>query len=90
LRIRYRSKPGSPIGDKDEGRLARRALALQRWTSGHDAFSRAGGTVNANVAPGPALDDAHIRPPCASMMEREIDNPMPIPLVLVVKKALNN
>ena len=46
--------------------------------------------MNVNVAPGPTLDDAHIRPPCASMMERQIDNPIPIPLGLVVKKALNN
>jgi len=86
----HRSKPDNPIGDKDEGCLARRTPVPQRRRFGHDVFSRAGGTVNANVAPGPALGDAQIRPPCASMMERQIDNPIPIPLGLVVKKALNN
>ena len=82
--------PGGPIDGKGGGRLARRDLAPKHWTSGHDTCSRTWGSVNENVAPGPALDDAHIRPPCASMMERQIDNPMPIPFGLVVKNALNN
>jgi hypothetical protein len=78
------------MGKKDGNRLAGRDPAPKHWTSGHDPCSRTCGSVNANVAPGPALDDAHIRPPCASMIERQIDNPIPIPLGLVVKKALNN
>ena len=40
--------------------------------------------------PGPALRVAQIRPPCASTIERQIDNPMPRPLGLVVKNALKS
>ena len=32
---------------------------------------------------------AHNRPPCASMIERQIDNPMPMPPGFVVKNELN-
>ena len=42
------------------------------------------------MAPGPALAEAQIRPPWASMMERQIERPMPMPFALVVKKELNN
>jgi hypothetical protein len=45
------------------------------------------GTVNWNVAPDPAFEVAHRRPPRASLIERLIDSPMPIPSVLVVKNA---
>src|SRR5579862_7007099 len=51
----------------------------------HDA-TRAG-SVKDKVAPTASSDAAHIRPRCASMMERQIANPMPIPFSLVVKKA---
>ena len=37
------------------------------------------GKVNWKVAPGPELDVAHKRPPCDSMMDRLIGNPMPVP-----------
>lgn len=40
--------------------------------------------------PGPALRDAHNVPSWFSMIERQIDSPMPIPLGLVVKKALKS
>jgi hypothetical protein len=33
---------------------------------------------------------AHSRPPWASMIERQIESPMPMPLDLVVKKGLNS
>jgi hypothetical protein len=33
---------------------------------------------------------AHSRPPWASKIERQIDSPMPMPLDLVVKKALKS
>jgi hypothetical protein len=46
--------------------------------------------VKWNVAPAFALRVAHIRPPWASMIEREIDSPIPMPSGLVVKKALNS
>src|SRR6476620_1463504 len=37
------------------------------------------GRVNWKVAPGPLLGAANNRPSCASMIDREIDNPMPMP-----------
>jgi hypothetical protein len=40
--------------------------------------------VNWNVAPSGALTSAQILPPCASLIERQIDRPMPMPLDLVV------
>ena len=33
---------------------------------------------------------AHSRPPCASMIERQIESPMPMSPDLVVKKAVNS
>lgn len=41
------------------------------------------------MAPGPSLLNADIRPPWASTIDRQTDSPMPSPLDLVVKKALN-
>lgn len=43
--------------------------------------------MNCKVAPRPALALAHKRPPCDSIIFRLIDNPMPVPCGLVVKKA---
>mgnify|MGYP003694410701 CR=1 FL=1 len=45
--------------------------------------SRAG-TVNENVAPGPGLASAHSRPPCCSMIDRLMANPIPMPCGLVL------
>ena len=42
------------------------------------------------LAPWGTFAVAHSRPPCASMIERQIESPMPIPPDLVVKKALNS
>ncbi len=42
------------------------------------------GRVNCTVAPGPAVREAHIRPPCASTIDRQIESPMPMPPGLVV------
>ena len=36
------------------------------------------------AVPGAAVSEAHIRPPCASTIERQIDSPMPMPPGLVV------
>src|SRR5215471_12133529 len=47
------------------------------------------GNRNWNTAPCPELV-AHRRPPCASIMVRLMDNPIPIPSGLVAKKAANN
>jgi hypothetical protein len=41
-------------------------------------------SVNENTLPAGSFGDIHSRPPCASMMERQIDNPIPKPLDLVV------
>src|ERR1700733_13021580 len=49
--------------------------------------SAAVGKVKWNVAPRPLFAVAHKRPPCNSTMERLIDNPMPLPCGLGVKKA---
>src|SRR5215472_16442469 len=47
-------------------------------------------SVKLNVVPGPLLRAAHTRPPCASIMDRQIDSPIPIPLGLVVRNGLNS
>src|SRR6478735_11761346 len=45
------------------------------------------GKVKQKLAPRGKLSAAHKRPPCASTMERLIDNPMPVPSSFVVKKG---
>ena len=42
------------------------------------------GRLNLKTAPRGSFAPAHIRPPCASTIERQIDSPMPMPLDLVV------
>ena len=42
------------------------------------------GTVNSKLAPRGTFALAHNRPPCASMIELQIDSPMPIPPAFVV------
>ena len=44
----------------------------------------AAGRVNRNTAPRGSLWSTHKRPPCATMMERQIASPIPSPLVFVV------
>lgn len=46
--------------------------------------SGAAGNVNSKLAPWGAFTVAHNRPPCASMMDREIDRPIPRPPGFVV------
>ena len=46
--------------------------------------SCAAGRVNWNTAPRGSLTSAHNRPPCATMMDRQIASPIPMPLVFVV------
>src|SRR6266851_7914318 len=50
----------------------------------YDEVSPCPGRLNRNVAPWGMFAVAHIRPPCASMIERQIDSPMPMPPGLVV------
>ena|SRR5213593_3607511 len=45
---------------------------------------QAEGSVNAKVAPDPLFGSAHIRPPWASMIDRLIASPMPMPFGFVV------
>jgi hypothetical protein len=54
--------------------------ALPDWT----------GTVNRKMAPRGSLVFAHSRPPCASMIERQMERPSPKPSGLVVWNALNS
>ena len=46
------------------------------------------GREKLKVAPRGSFDVAHSRPPCASMIERLIDSPIPVPSGFVVKNAL--
>ena len=49
--------------------------------------STAMGTVKWKAVPCGVRADAHKRPPCASMIDRQIESPMPRPSDLVVKKG---
>ena len=64
--------------------LLRSSPAPVRYSSRYDAISQCVGRVNWKVAPWGTFAVAHTRPPCASMIERQIDSPMPMPLGLVV------
>jgi ADP-ribosylglycohydrolase len=68
-------------------------VAVADWTltggdpspEGHPVADRAAvGRRNENVAPGPGLDSAQSRPPWASMIERLIARPRPMPCGFVV------
>src|SRR5262249_31548542 len=52
--------------------------------------SPAAGRRNENTVPPPLFGSAQSRPPCASMIVRQIERPMPSPLTLVVTKGSNN
>src|SRR5262249_5309981 len=67
--------------------VAMRVSALLDHRTGNGAQVS---SVKLNVVPGPLLRAAHTRPPCASIMDRQIDSPMPIPFGLVVRKGLNS
>ena len=56
----------------------REAARIDSWV-----YSAAG-RVNRNTAPRGSLWSTHKRPPCATMMERQIASPIPSPLVFVV------
>jgi hypothetical protein len=51
---------------------------------GHDTFSLPIGKVNWKIAPRSSLAIAHNFPPWASIIERQIASPIPIPCGLVV------
>src|SRR5580698_8146887 len=56
----------------------------------HSRGSSPLGSVNWKIAPPDPFDSAHKRPPCASMIDRLIESPMPVPVVRVVKNGSNN
>src|SRR6266568_759269 len=56
----------------------------RRGLAAYDEPSPGPGRLNRKVAPWGTFAVAHIRPPCASMIERQIDSPMPMPPGLVV------
>jgi hypothetical protein len=53
-------------------------------STNHDAMSGWADTVNSNVAPRGTFTLAHRRPLCASIIDRQIDSPIPIPPDFVV------
>ncbi len=55
----------------------------------HDALPEWAGTVKLNSAPRGMFAVAHNRPPCASMIDWQIDSPNPNPEGLVVWKGSN-
>src|SRR5258708_282073 len=54
----------------------------------HSSAAALMGRVKQKLAPRGELSAAHKRPPCDSTIERLMRSPMPVPCVLVVKKAL--
>jgi hypothetical protein len=52
--------------------------------SNYDVISGQAGTVNSKMAPWGTFAFAHNRPPCASMIERQMGSPIPKPFGLVV------
>src|SRR5262249_41645090 len=74
-----------PVGTADTHRTNDGPVAVGGCLSdGVYDFTSALGKVNLNAAPRGLLASAHRRPPWASMMDRQIDSPMPVPLGFVV------
>jgi hypothetical protein len=46
---------------------------------GYLAFRGMAGKLNRKIAPASFAGSVHMRPLCASMIDRQIDNPIPIP-----------
>ena len=88
-----RPRPLSPERDA----INRRTLSGDPWhqathhikqpTAAGDPPHQATGTVKWNRLPPSGLGSTHSRPPCASMMVRHTDRPMPMPSGLVVTKG---
>src|SRR6185295_2722767 len=64
--------------DRDECRR------LRSWPAAHSTFSFLRGSENWKAAPRGGFGATHSRPPCASMIERQIQSPIPMPSGLVV------
>ncbi len=90
--VRCRSKRSH----RETGRVQqiRDGIANQRIVVDHEhdavgiahSLSAVTGKAKWNTAPRGSFFAAQSRPPCASMIDRQIGNPMPIPCGLVVKK----
>src|SRR6185369_3948976 len=76
---RLRPAGEAPGNKKKEQETKHYAHGIQRRPSGskriHDPSPE--GSMNWKTAPGATVALAHNRPPCASMIERQIDNPIP-------------
>jgi len=86
-----RAKMGRVLskGRLDKGNLQRHRVypdqtSRGREGSNHDVMSGWADTVNSKVAPWGTFVLARSRPPCASMIDRQIDRPIPKPPDFVV------
>ncbi|MEA2966023.1 MAG: hypothetical protein QOI46_6121, partial [Alphaproteobacteria bacterium] len=73
-----------------ESKLLQRRVAARFASRSGTARIHPAGSVKWKTAPLGVLSVAHTLPPCASMIDRQIDSPIPMPAGLVVKKALNS
>ena len=64
-------------------RCLRAALTVYQLAEFMSSFSTPG-KVNRNTAPRGSFASVHNRPPWASMIDRQIDSPIPTPLDFVV------
>lgn len=77
---------GAALINSESGRrgvFVRPSILVSRAKRTH-AFLSGLVNVNRNAAPRSAFASAHSRPPCESMMDRQIDRPIPTPLDFVV------
>src|SRR3954467_8801177 len=76
------------------GRQVRPGLLrfVAHWLPSSDkgGLKRAACKVKRKIVPPPGFGSAQTRPPCASTIEREIDNPMPMPSLRVVTNGSNS
>src|SRR2546425_5708006 len=83
LRRPERLDPEPDRRDQAPGRFANRPIVVDDEDDGvlgaHDTGWPRAGRTNWNVAPWPAFGVAHNRPPCASMIDRLIESPIPRP-----------
>src|SRR5882762_3717937 len=70
----------TPQAGRTHHQVDRRQLRELRWRYAGTSM----GTVKRNTVPCGEPGDTHKRPPCASMIERQIDNPKPRPSGFVV------
>ncbi len=66
-------------GDQHRKRYERVIVRANQVRGIHFAPYGAAGRLNRKAAPGPWFGSAHKRPPCDSMIEREIAKPIPMP-----------